>query len=849
MLKFRVTGMSCAACSARVEKAASAVEGVRSCSVNLLTGEMQIEGEASADAVIAAVRDAGYGASEQGRRSAAPEDELEDKESPRLVARLIASLAFLLPLMYFSMGHMLGAPLPEPLVRAPVSIALIQLLLSGAVMVVNSKFFINGVKGVLHGAPNMDTLVSLGSAASFLYSVAVTFSMILTEASGGDAHKMLHGLYFESAAMILALITVGKLLEAKAKGKTTASLRSLLMLKPRSATILRDGVEVVVGIDELSLGDSFVVRAGDSIPTDGVILSGEGSVNEAMLTGESIPADKREGDKVYGATQVTSGYLVCRVTEVGEETALSAIIRMVKEASSSKAPIAKLADRVSGVFVPVVLIISAVTLAAWLLLDAGFGYAIGRAVSVLVISCPCALGLATPVAIMVGTGVGARRGVLYKSAAALERAGRIKTVVLDKTGTITTGKMSVKALYAPIGEDELLSLAHSLEYYSEHPLGRAVVEYARERGVDRRELSAFKTLSGRGVCASLDGIPVYGVSFDYAKTLTNIDKNAEKAYLDFAESGMTPIAFIKGGTLYGMIAVADSPKAGAREAIGHLSDMGISAVMLTGDNEISATAIAREVGIERVIAGVLPDGKERVIRELSREGAVAMVGDGINDAPSLAAADLGIAVGCGTDVAIDAADVVLMRDSLSDIPTAISLGRRTLLNIKENLAWAFVYNLIGIPMAAGLFGLALDPMFGALAMSLSSFSVVMNALRLGLFRPSWERRAEKRSTVTDMTECSINGAEQDTAAGGDNSQINKNENKENETMTNAVMKVEGMMCPHCEARVKKTLEAFDCVVEATPSHKDGTVALTLKDGADLAALSAAVTEAGYPAEL
>lgn len=823
--RYRVSGMSCAACSARVEGAVSHVTGVSGCAVNLLTGELRVEGEYSENEIISAVRAAGYGIEPAGgAQVAADTDELKESESRPMLYRLLWSVGFLIALMYFSMGHMLGIPLPEVLVDAPVSIALIQMLLCIAVMVINGKFFINGVKGVMHLAPNMDTLVSLGSAASFGYSVVMTFLMIFTEAEGGDAHGMLHGLYFESAAMILALITVGKFLEARAKGRTTDALRSLLSLKPKTATLMRDGIEVTVGIDEVRVGDIFVVRAGESIPADGVVVEGEGSVDESMLSGESLPNDKSCGARVSGATVNKSGYMLCRATEVGEGTALAGIIRMVKEASSTKAPIAKLADRVSGVFVPAVLGIALITFFGWLIAGAGAGYAIGRAVSVLVISCPCALGLATPVAIMVGSGVGAVRGILFKSAAALEESGRVRTVVFDKTGTLTRGEMSVAGVYATRGERELMSVAYSLEVLSEHPLALAVVKYAEQKGIDRLAVEGFRTLAGRGVCGVVDGDEVYGVSFAEAKKLTNIDKTLENAYNDSASRGRTPIVFIRGGECLGMISVSDSIREDARECVSELRGMGIEVVMLTGDNEVSARAVAAEVGIERVVAGVLPGGKEAVIRELRESGRVAMVGDGINDAPSLTAADVGIAVGRGTDIAIESADVVLMRDELSDVPSAIALGRSVLMNVRENLGWAFLYNSIGIPMAAGLFGLALDPMFGALAMSLSSFSVVMNALRLNLWRPRWEKSKNKTGEPCGTPEI--------------------NNEKEIFCMER-IIKVEGMMCPHCEARVKKVLEAIEGVAEAIPSHKDGCVTVKLSGEVDAATLEAAITDAGY----
>ena len=825
--RYIVSGMSCAACSARVERAVNAVEGVESCSVNLLSGDLCVNGTASYEKISSAVVAAGYGIAKASEARAGDADSASGERTV-IKRRLISSAILLLPLMYLAMGHMLGAPMPDALDSRPVLIAVLQLVLAAAVMVINRKFFINGTKGVIHLAPNMDTLVSLGSAASFAYSAAVLISM-LGAPEGADLHEMLHGLYFESAAMILVLITVGKLLEARAKGRTTDALASLISLKPTRATLLRDGKEVTVAIDELTCGDLFVVRAGEEIPTDGIIVSGSAGVDESMLTGESLPADKREGDRVYGATVSRSGYMVCRATEVGDSTALSGIIRMVKEASATKAPIAKLADKVSGIFVPVVIGISLITLFAWLLSGEGIGYAIGRATAVLVISCPCALGLATPVAIMVGSGVGAVRGVLFKSAAALEAAGRVKTVVLDKTGTITEGKMRVTDLTALVGMDELLSVAYSVERFSEHPLGAAAAAYALENGATLLAVEDFETLPGRGVRGMIGKDEIHGVSFSYASELASPPDVLSDAYRSYASLGKTPIVFMKNREYLGMLAVSDAPKASAAAGIAALVDMGLDVVMLTGDNELSARAVADEVGIKKVIAGVLPDGKEAVIRELGGKGPVAMVGDGINDAPSLTAADLGIAVGCGTDIAIEAADVVLMKDSLTDVATALGLGRATLRNIRENLAWAFVYNCIGIPMAAGLFGLTLSPMFGAFAMSLSSFSVVMNALRLNLWRPHHEKKLT--AAPTDAANPTEEYENQNT--------------KENTTVTK-VIKVEGMMCPHCEARVKKTLEAFDFVTEAIPSHKDGTVTLTLTEGADMSALSAALDEQGYP---
>ncbi len=826
--KYRVSGMSCAACSSRVERAVSGTEGVSSCEVNLLTGEMTVEGTASADTIEAAVKRAGYSAKKIVGNAASEQtgaDELRDTESPALLKRLIASLGFLALLMYASMGYMLGAPLPDVLTANPVALALIQLLLSAIVLVINQKFFISGVRGIINRAPNMDTLVSLGSAVSFGYSVYKLFEMSYAAAGGADASHYLHGLYFESAAMILALITLGKFLEAKAKGKTTDALRGLLSLRPKVATVLRDGEEIEIPVDQLGVGDEFIVRAGGSVPTDGVVISGVGSVDQSALTGESVPEDKGVASRVYGATVCRSGYMICRATEVGEGTAIAGIIRMVKEASSSKAPIAKLADKVSGVFVPMVMAISLVTLVGWLIAGAGAGYAIARAISVLVISCPCALGLATPVAIMVGSGVGAKRGILFKNAASLESAGRISTVVLDKTGTVTRGEMSVTDVISFSVREELLSTALSLEYMSEHPLGAAVTRYAESEGAKRQEIEGFETLAGRGVSGILGGEEVFGVSYEYAKTLINVDKSIEDAYSALASGGKTPLVFIKGDKALGIIAVADTLKPDAVRGVNALRELGVRVIMLTGDNELTARAIADEAGIGEVIAGVMPDGKERVIRELSENARVAMVGDGINDAPALTRAELGIAVGHGTDIAIDSADVVLVSDRLTDVASALGIGRSTLANIKENLVWAFLYNCIGIPMAAGLFGLVLNPMFGALAMSLSSFSVVMNALRLNFFKPKHERGAKADAEPSEQI-------------------ITANETENSNKMTK-VMKVNGMMCPHCEARVKKVLEAIDGVECASPSHKDGTVEVVLTSPVASELLAAAVTDAGY----
>ena len=813
MKKYNVSGMSCAACQARVEGAVSALAGVESCEVNLLTGEMTVRGEVAEEVIYAAVTRAGYGVSS-----------LDGKDAPRIdeakpiLTRFLASLFPVLVLMYFSMGGMLGLPMPPVVLDYPVVSAIIQLALATLVMGINYKFFVNGVKGIIHLAPNMDTLISLGSFASYGYSIYIVVTMLIHPENAAHA---LHGLYFESAAMILVLISLGKFLEAKAKGRTTDALRSLLLMKPKTATLYVDGVESIVSVDDVKVGDLLVVRAGESIPTDATVVSGEASVDESMLTGESLPVDKTVGDLVYGATISQSGYIVCRAEKVGEGTAFAGIIKMVKEASSTKAPIARLADKVSGVFVPVVLGIATLTLIGWLIVNGDFGYAVGRAISVLVISCPCALGLATPTAIMVGSGVGAKRGILFKNATALEESGRIGVVVLDKTGTITRGEPSVTDVIGA-DRDRLLLLAQSLEAYSEHPLGVSIVKYAESLGTDKLPLSDFATLKGRGVSATLDGKTLLGVSYDYLLTQIEVTDKTTKLYKSLAREGKTPLFFVYDGELVGIIAVRDTLKDDAVLGISELSRMGLSVVMLTGDNEETARAIAGEVGITEVRAGVLPDGKEGVIRELSEGGTrkVAMVGDGINDAPALTRADVGIAIGCGTDVAIESADVVLMHSGVLDVANAIAIGRKTLRNIRENLCWAFLYNCIGIPMAMGLFGLALSPMFGALAMSLSSFSVVLNALRLGLWRPrvSLDATAEKAETNEEI--------------------------KEEKTMEKTMI-VEGMMCPHCEARVKKVLEALDGVLSATPSHESGTVALVLSGAVSDDVLTAAVTDAGY----
>ena len=831
MEQYTVTGMSCAACSARVEKAVTAVPGVTSCSVSLLTNSMGVEGTASASAIVKAVQEAGYGASPKAAAAETPSAELDalaDHETPRLKKRLIASLVFLAVLMYFSMGHMMwGWPLPHWFDGNHVAMGLVQLLLAGIVMVINQKFFISGFKGLLHRAPNMDTLVALGSSASFLWSTYALFAMTRAQVDGSDAlvmHYMME-LYFESAAMILTLITVGKMLEARSKGKTTDALKSLMKLAPQTATLLREGAEVTVPIAQVKKGDLFVVRPGENIPVDGLVLEGSSAVNESALTGESIPVDKAAGDKVSAATTNQSGFLKCEATRVGEDTTLAQIIRMVSDAAATKAPIAKIADTVSGFFVPAVISISVLTTLVWLLLGREFGYALARGISVLVISCPCALGLATPVAIMVGNGLGARNGILFKTAASLEAAGRTQIVALDKTGTITSGEPRVTDILPAEGvsESELLTLAASLEQKSEHPLAKAVLAYAETETIACPDVTDFAALPGNGLSARLDGMEIYGGNAEFiaAKASVPAELQAEAARL--AAEGKTPLFFGGAGRLMGVIAVADTLKEDSPRAIRELQNMGIRVVMLTGDNQRTADAIGRQAGVDEVIAGVLPDGKEAVIRRLQESGKVAMVGDGINDAPALTRADTGIAIGAGTDVAIDAADVVLMNSKLSDVPAAIRLSRATLRNIHENLFWAFIYNIIGIPLAAGLFipfGLTLNPMFGAAAMSLSSFCVVSNALRLNLF--------DLHSTRHDHKTASPAAAPVQSAA--ENNKKSDAEAPEVKTEDNTMkktLKVEGMMCGHCEARVKKALEALPEVDEAVVSHEAGTAIVTL----------------------
>ena len=830
MEQYNVTGMSCAACSARVEKAVSKVPGVTACSVSLLTNSMGVEGTASPDAIVRAVEEAGYGASPKQAAGAAPAsdagaalDALADHETPRLKRRLIASLGFLLVLMYFSMGHMMwGWPLPAWFEGNHVAVALVQMLLAVAVMVINQKFFVSGFKSLAHGAPNMDTLVALGSSASFVWSTYAVFVMTDAQLHGDGARVMeyMMELYFESAAMILTLITVGKMLEARSKGRTTDALKSLMKLAPQTATLLRDGSEVTVPIGQVRRGDQFVVRPGENIPVDGLVLEGASAVNESALTGESIPVDKAPGDAVSAATVNQSGFLRCEATRVGEDTTLSQIIRMVSDAAATKAPIAKIADRVSGVFVPAVIAIAVVTTAAWLLLGRDLAFALARGISVLVISCPCALGLATPVAIMVGNGLGAKNGILFKTAASLEAAGRTQIVALDKTGTITRGEPEVTDLLPAEGvtEGELLTLAAALEQKSEHPLARAVLAYAAVRQLDPPEVTDFAALPGNGLTAKLAGRSVYAGSLSFIQTQAPVPAALAGQAQALAEQGKTPLFFGGEGRLLGVIAVADTIKEDSPDAIRQLQAMGIRVVMLTGDNQRTAEAIGRQAGVDQVIAGVLPDGKESVIRALSEKGKVAMVGDGINDAPALTRADTGIAIGAGTDVAIDAADVVLMNSRLSDVPAAIRLSRATLRNIHENLFWAFIYNVIGIPLAAGLLiplGLTLNPMFGAAAMSLSSFCVVSNALRLNLF--------QLHSAAKDKAIRPVELPPAPAPAPAACPIVNQTE----VTVMKKTIKIEGMMCGHCEATVKKALEALPQVDAAQVSHTAGTAVVTL----------------------
>ena len=827
MKKFNVTGMSCAACSSRVEKAVSKVEGVQSCSVSLLTNSMGVEGSASDESIIAAVEKAGYGASVAGaeKKQSAETDQLKDKDTPVLMHRLIASVGFLVVLMYISMGHMMwGWPLPAFFADNHIAMGLVQLLLCVIIMVINQKFFINGFKGLIHRSPNMDTLVALGSGASFVYSVYALFAMTDAQVKGNAELVMsyMHEFYFESAAMILTLITVGKMLEAHSKGKTTNALKALLNLAPKKATLLIDGKETEVTVDKVKKGDVFVVRPGESIPVDAEITDGSTAVDESALTGESIPVDKTVGDSVSAGTINKSGFIKCSATAVGEDTALSQIIKMVSDAAATKAPVAKIADKVSGVFVPAVIVIALITIAVWLLCGQTVGYALARGISVLVISCPCALGLATPVAIMVGNGMGARKGILFKTASSLEAAGKIQIAVLDKTGTITKGEPKVTDVIPfGISENELLQYAYSIETKSEHPLAKAVIAKAQEIGLVPYEITDFKAESGNGLSGEYNGEKIIGGSKKYISSLINISNDISSRADSLSEEGKTPLFFMKGDKLLGIIAVADVIKDESPQAVKELQNMGIKVVMLTGDNERTAKAVGKLAGVDEVIAGVLPDGKEKVVAELKKQGKVLMVGDGINDAPALTRADIGMAIGSGTDIAIDAADVVFMKSKLTDVPAAVRLSRKTLRNIHENLFWAFIYNVIGIPLAAGvwipLLGWQLNPMFGAAAMSLSSFCVVTNALRLNFFditNPKKDRKIKYKSK------------------------------KDDNAMTKT-MKIDGMMCSHCEGRVKQCLEGLSQVSAADVSHEKGTAVVTLTAEVSNDVLKKTVEDQGY----
>ena len=848
MEQYTVTGMSCAACSTRVEKAVSKVPGVTSCSVSLLTNSMGVEGTASADSIVAAVTEAGYGASLKGaeaesRSASADEDALKDRETPVLKRRLIISIGFLAVLMYFSMGHMMwGWPLPSWFEGNHVAMGLVQMILAGIIMVINQKFFVNGFKSLWHRSPNMDTLVALGSMASYVWSVFALFLMTDAEVHGDMAGvmKYMDEFYFESAAMILTLITVGKMLEARSKGKTTDALKSLMKLAPKTAVLVQNGEEVTVPVEQVKKGDIFVVRPGENIPVDGIVMEGVSAVNEAALTGESIPVDKTEGDLVSAATMNQSGYIRCEASRVGEDTTLSQIIRMVSDAAATKAPIAKIADKVSGVFVPVVITIACITTVVWLLLGREFAYALARGISVLVISCPCALGLATPVAIMVGNGLGAKNGILFKTAVSLEETGKMQIVALDKTGTITEGEPVVTDLIPMegISETELLTVAYALEQKSEHPLAKAVIKRGQELHVEKWEVEDFTALPGNGLSAILNSQQIVGGSMTFIKEKSGLSEAMQEICNRLAQEGKTPLLFTLDDKLIGVIAVADTIKKDSREAIRQLKNMGIHVVMLTGDNERTARAIGAEAGVDEVIAGVLPDGKESVIRKLKEHGKTAMVGDGINDAPALTRADMGVAIGAGADVAIDAADVVLMKSSLRDVAAAIRLSRATLRNIHENLFWAFIYNIIGIPLAAGAwvhFGLTLNPMFGAAAMSLSSFCVVSNALRLNFCRLHDASRDKKiKSAIIKDTIMNTDSQEESEMESG----------KEGTTMTKT-MKIEGMMCGHCEARVKKVLEALAEVDSAEVSHEAGTAVVTLNSDVQDEVLKKTVEDQDY----
>ncbi|MBR5931233.1 MAG: heavy metal translocating P-type ATPase [Lachnospiraceae bacterium] len=834
MEQYAVTGMTCAACQQRVEKAVSKVDGVESCTVSLLTNSMGVEGNASAADIIKAVTDAGYGASLMGgnekngsqlARLAEQEEALKDHETPKLRKRLIVSIVFLVILMYFSMGHMmLGFPLPSFMEGNHIAMGLLQLLLSAIIMVINQQFFVSGYKSLFHGAPNMDTLIALGSSAAFGYSTVMLFAMTRAQLEGSMESVMsyMNEFYFESAAMILTLITVGKMLEAYSKGKTTNALKSLMSLAPKTANIIRNGTEVTVSIDDVNKGDIFVVRPGENIPVDGRVIEGSSAVNEAALTGESIPVDKAEGDEVSSATLNQSGFLKCEATRVGEDTTLSQIIQMVSDAAATKAPVARLADKISSVFVPAVIGIAIVTIIVWLIIGRTVGFALARGICVLVVSCPCALGLATPVAIMVGNGIGARNGILFKNAESLQEAGNVQIIALDKTGTITSGEPKVTDIIpsADVTETELLELANALEQKSEHPLAKAIIQYANENGIAAAEVSGFEALPGNGLTATLDGAALNGGNENFIRKKVTIPAEIHEAYLRLAEDGKTPLFFAKDEKLMGIIAVADTMKTDSAEAIKQLQNMGIHVVMLTGDNEKTARAVGRAAGVNEVVAGVRPDGKENVIRQLQEHGKVAMVGDGINDAPALTRADIGIAIGAGTDVAIDAADIVLMKSSLADVAAAIRLSRRTYRNIVENLFWALIYNVLLIPAAAGVYvaiGITMNPMLGAAAMSLSSFCVVMNALRLNLMKVHDASHDHKQKRSLHLADGTKLLPEEDDA-------VNSEERGNQMTKT---IKIEGMMCNHCEMTVKKALEALEQVNEAVVSHEAGTAVVTL----------------------
>ena len=828
MNKYDITGMSCAACSSRIEKAVSSLDGVDMCSVNLLTNSMVVEGKAEPSSVIKAVTDAGYGAtiSGEGKKEEKKENSFSDSETPALKKRLFSSIGFLLVLMYISMGHVMwGFPVPNFLKGNYMTIAVLEMLLTIIVMLINKKFFINGFRGLIKKAPNMDTLVSLGSGAAFIYSTVLLLKLSTDYSMGGFTNayygSFLHEFYFESSAMILTLITVGKMLEARAKGKTTNAIKSLMDLSPKKATIIKDGQEIEILAEEVKVGDIFIVRVGESFPVDGTVLEGVSEVDESMLTGESMPVGKKEGDKVYSATINLSGFLKCEAKEVGEDTSLSKIIKMVFDATSTKAPIAKIADKVSGVFVPIVMGIALITTILWLILGESIGFALARGISVLVISCPCALGLATPVAIMVGSGIGAKSGILFKTAEALEMTGRADIFILDKTGTVTKGEPEVTDIYAK-SDTELLEIAYSLEKKSEHPLSKAIVKEAKKREITHKETENFKVLAGNGLSAEIDGEEFFGGNLNFVSQKCEIPNNAKQVASDFAEEGKTPLFFAKNNEFLGIIAVADTIKEESIEAIAELQNMGSRVVMLTGDNEKTAKAIAKKVGIDEVIAGVLPDGKEKAVTKLKKEGKVIMVGDGINDAPALAASDIGIAIGRGADIAIESADIVLKRSTLKDVPAGVRLSLRTLKNIKENLFWAFIYNILGIPLAAGVFipfaGITLSPMIGALAMSLSSFFVVTNALRLNFTNIYDKKHDKKRKKIKK-----------------------KKEKKQMEKIFN----VDGMMCPHCEARVKTVLEEIDGIKEAIPSHTEKTVKVILEKEISDEIIKETIEKQGY----